>query len=166
MFKKFILTLVFSFSAALWSSTSFAADCSGEKASGGAFPQQYELSEYEGLAGCTMKFSENPNIASINATIRGNGELDSVTDRLPSEPLVISPYDSIGSYGGTFKMLSNATEAGTSDLLSTRHVNFVRFSDDLQQIVPNIAKSFEWNDDYTKLTFVLRKGHKLSLIHI
>jgi peptide/nickel transport system substrate-binding protein len=162
MVKKLFLTLVFSFSAVVWSSSSFAADCSGAKAAGGAFPQQYELSEYEGLAGCSMKFSENPNIASINATIRGNGEVGSVNDRLPSEPLVIAPYDSIGTYGGTFKMLSNATEAGTSDLLSTRHVNFVRFSDDLQIIVPNIAKSYEWNDDFTQLTFVLRKGHKWS----
>ena len=162
MFKKLFLTLVFSFSALILSSNTYAADCSGKKVDGGAFPMQFELSEYESLAGCTMSFKENPNVASINATIRGNGELGSVDSRLPDEPLVISPYDSIGSYGGTFKMLSNATEAGTSDLLSTRHVNFVRFSDDLQQIVPNIAKSYEWNDDYTQLTFVLRKGHKWS----
>ena len=59
-------------------------------------------------------------------------------------------------------MLSNATEAGTSDLLSTRHVNLVRYHDDLTTIVPNIAKDYEWNDDYTALTFTLRKGHKWS----
>ena len=59
-------------------------------------------------------------------------------------------------------MLSNATEAGTSDFLSVRHVNFVRFSDDLQTIVPNIAKGWKWNDDFTQLTFFLRKGHKWS----
>ena len=41
-------------------------------------------------------------------------------------------------------MLSNATEAGTSDLLSTRHVNFVRYHDDLTTIVPNVAKDYEW----------------------
>jgi peptide/nickel transport system substrate-binding protein len=41
-------------------------------------------------------------------------------------------------------------------------VNLVRYSDDLQTIVPNVAKSWEWNDDYTKLTFHLRKGHKWS----
>jgi ABC-type dipeptide transport system, periplasmic component len=59
-------------------------------------------------------------------------------------------------------MLSNATEAGTSDLLSTRHVNFVRYSDDLNTIVPNVAKEYSWNDDFTQLTFSLRKGHKWS----
>ncbi|MBT3902720.1 MAG: ABC transporter substrate-binding protein, partial [Pelagibacteraceae bacterium] len=162
MVKKFFLTLVFSFSVVVWSSNSFAAACSGASADAGKYPNQYEVSEYESAAGCSMSFSENPNIGSINATIVGNGELGSVQDRLPSEPLVVAPYDSIGSYGGTFRMLSNATEAGTSDLLSTRHVNFVRYHDDLTTIVPNVAKDYEWNDDYTQLTFTLRKGHKWS----
>ena len=128
----------------------------------GAYPQQYELAEYEAAAGCTMTFSENPDIGALNSRILGNGPLPGVADRLPSEPLVVAPYDSAGKYGGVFDMISNATEAGTSDLLSTRHVNLVRFSDDLQTIVPNIAKSWSWNDDYTQLTFNLRKGHKWS----
>jgi peptide/nickel transport system substrate-binding protein len=38
----------------------------------------------------------------------------------------------------------------------------VRYSDDLETIVPNVAKSWDWNDDYTQLTFHLRKGHKWS----
>ena len=91
MFKKLFLTLVFSFSTVVWSSNSFAADCSGASAAPGKYPGQYELSEYESAAGCTMSFSENPNIASINATIIGNGALGSVNDRLPSEPLVVVP---------------------------------------------------------------------------
>ncbi len=128
----------------------------------GAFPQQYELSEFEELAGCKLTFSENPEIAALNAKIMGNGELPPLAERLPKEPLVVAPYDSIGKYGGTFDMLSNATEAGTSDLLSVRHVNFVRFSDDLQTIVPNVAKGWEWNEDFTQLTFFLREGHKWS----
>ena len=110
-----------------------------------------------------MKFSDNPNIASINATIQGNpGSLPPVEDRLPDEPLVVVPYESIGKYGNTINFLSNATEAGTSDMLSTRHVNLLRFADDLTTIVPNVAKDYEWNDDFTTLTFMLRKGHKWS----
>ena len=116
MFKKLFLALVFSSTTALWSVSSYAA-CSGSTMNdglkGGKYPQQYELSEFESAAGCTMSFSENPNIASINATIQGNKGLAGVADRLPDEPLVIVPYDSIGSYGGTINFLSNATEAGT-----------------------------------------------------
>tara|TARA_R110002072_G_scaffold3472_13_gene25307 strand:+ start:605 stop:2644 length:2040 start_codon:yes stop_codon:yes gene_type:complete len=128
----------------------------------GAFPQQYELAEFQTLADCTLEMSENPDIAALNARIRGNPDMPALADRLPSEPLVVAPYDMIGSYGGTFNALSNATEAGTSDFMSVRHVNLVRYADDLTTIVPNVAKSWSWNDDYTQLTFVLREGHKWS----
>ena len=128
----------------------------------GKYPQQYELTEFEKAAGCKLAFSQNPDIGKLNSRIRGNPELPPVEQRLPDEPLVVAPYSSIGKYGGTFDMMSNATEAGTSDFLAIRHVNLVRYSDDLQTIVPNVAKSWEWNDDFTQLTFFLRKGHKWS----
>ncbi len=128
----------------------------------GAYPQVFELAEYQSLGNCTMEFSANPAIEDLNARIRGNGPLPSLADRIPSEPLILTPYESIGTYGGTFDALSNATEAGTSDFMSVRHVNLVRYSDDLQTIVPNVAKGWKWNDDFTQLTFYLRKGHKWS----
>ena len=129
----------------------------------GAYPQQYDLAEFQSLANCTLSFSANPDSAALNARIRGNPALPSdLANRLPSEPLVYAPYDAIGKYGGTLDVLSNATEAGTSDFLSVRHVNLVRYSDDLQTVVPNIAKGWEWNDDFTQLTFFLRKGHRWS----
>ena len=129
----------------------------------GAYPQQYDLAEFQSLANCTLSFSANPDSAALNARIRGNPALPSdLANRIPSEPLVYAPYDSIGKYGGTLDVLSNATEAGTSDFLSVRHVNLVRYSDDLQTVVPNIAKGWDWNDDFTQLTFFLRKGHRWS----
>ena len=166
MLKRFLLIILFLFASIVWSFGSFAGSCSGstmnDAHTGGKYSQQYELLTFESEADCTMMFSENPNIKNINATIQGNKGLAGVADRLPDEPLVIVPYDTIGSYGGTIKFLSNANEAGTSDMLSTRHVNLVRFADDLATIVPNVAKSYEWNDDFTQLTFILRKGHKWS----
>ncbi len=128
----------------------------------GAYPQQYDLAEFEAAANCTLTFQENPDIGALNARIRGNPALPPLAERLSSEPLVVAPYEMIGRYGGTFDVLSNATEAGTSDFLSVRHVNLVRYSDDLQTVVPNVAKSWTWNDDFTQLTFKLRKGHKWS----
>ena len=90
------------------------------------------------------------------------GDLPPLEERLPEEPLVVVPYDEIGQYGGRISGASVAPEAGNSEWLSVRHVNLLRFADDLQTIVPNMAKSFEWNDDYTELTVTLRKGHKWS----
>ncbi len=140
-----------------------AAECTpftvnGSAGPEGAFPQQYELSELD----CDLTYQGNPDMERLNDMIQGNPALPPVAERLPEEPLVLAPYDQIGTYGGTLDALSNATEAGTSDFLSVRHVNFVRFADDLKTIVPNIAKGWEWNADFTQLTFFLRKGHKWS----
>ena len=126
----------------------------------GAFPQQFELSEF--AANCDLTFSENPDIAALNAEITGNPDLPAVADRLPSEPLVLIPHQSVGQYGGTINSIAKALESGTSDMLSWRHVNLVRFSDDLETIVPSVAKSWEWNEDQTQVTFTLRAGHKWS----
>lgn len=38
----------------------------------------------------------------------------------------------------------------------------LRYSDDLVTIVPNVASSWAWNDDFTELTITLREGHKWS----
>lgn len=127
-----------------------------------AYPQQFELTEFETKASCDLAFAENPDIADLNAAILGNGALPPLAERLPEEPLVVAPYEAIGQYGGVVTGLSKATEAGTSDLLSVRHVNFVRYADDLKTVVPNVAKAWSWNDDYTVLTITLRKGHKWS----
>lgn len=135
-------------------------DMKGVKA--GAYPQQFELAEFEAAANCKLSFTTNPKIAALNGKIQGNGALPALSDRLPEEPLVVAPYDKIGTYGGVLDGLSNAPEAGTSDLLSVRHVSLVRYADDLKTIVPNIAKSWKWNDDFSQLTFHLRKGHKWS----
>lgn len=139
---------------------STVADTAGVEA--GQYPFQFELTEYQELGGCTLTFSENPDIAELNAQIAGNPELPPVAERLPAEPLVFQPYEQIGIYGGVLDGLSNATESGTSDLLSVRHVNFVAYASDLQTIVPNVAQGWEWNEDFTELLIFLREGHKWS----
>jgi peptide/nickel transport system substrate-binding protein len=129
----------------------------------GAHPQQYERAAFEAAAGCALAFRGNPEIAALNARIQGNPEpLPPVAERLPEEPLVVVPYASIGRHGGRLDMLSNASEAGTGEVMALRHVNLVRYADDLQTIVPNVAKGWSWNADYTALTFFLRRGHRWS----
>lgn len=58
--------------------------------------------------------------------------------------------------------LSRATESVTSDVLSQRHVNLVRCRDDRKISAPNIATGWAWDDDDTRLTFMLRLEHKWS----
>ncbi len=159
-----LMTAQFGFTSVAYAAVCPAATVADMKGvPAGMYPQQFELAEFQSLANCTMAFKGNPDAAAMNKQIIGNPKLPStLAERLPAEPLVVAPYDSIGKYGGTFDALSNATESGTSDFMAVRHVNLVRYSDDLETIVPNVAKGWEWNDDFTQLTFFLRKGHKWS----
>lgn len=162
--KKLLLSGVafVAFGGTAWASCPSVTVADMQGIGSGAFPQQFDLAEFEASGGCSMTFAENPSIGDLNGMIRGNGDLPALAERLPAEPLVVVPYDAIGQYGGILDALSNATESGTSDFLSVRHVNLFRYSDDLQTLVPNVAKSWEWNDDFTQLTVHLRKGHKWS----
>jgi peptide/nickel transport system substrate-binding protein len=85
----------------------------------GKYPQQFDLAEFERLAGCKLTFSENPDIGKLNSRIRGNPDLPPLAERLPEEPLVVAPYDSIGKYGGTFDMMCRMSpRAGSSTTIS------------------------------------------------
>ena len=103
-------------------------------------------------------FNENPMFAEKVK----KGELPPVEERLPKEPFVVTPYDGIGKYGGTLRGISISYESGTSEIMSWRHVNMVRFDDDCSTIVPNVAKEWRWNDDFTEILFRLREGHRWS----
>ncbi len=130
----------------------------------GAYPEQFELSEFEAAANCTLTLTGRDKYDDrlVQYGFLPSGDLPALEDRLPEEPLVVVPYDTVGKYGGRITGAVVGPEAGNSEWLSVRHVNLLRFADDLQTIVPNMAKSFAWNSDYTELTITLRKGHKWS----
>ena len=124
----------------------------------GKYPEQFELSEYETAGNCKLTFSDNPLFADAVKA----GTLPRIEDRLPAEPMIVQPYAEIGSYGGTMFGAALEPESGTSEILSWHQVNLVRFDDDQRTIVPNVAKDYSVNKDFTEYTFTLRKGHKWS----
>lgn len=150
-----ISLLVITSSVAFASDYSTVADVKGIKTE---FPQQLELNEFEKQTGEKLEFYENPMFAEKVK----KGELPPVEERLPEEPLVVLPYNEIGQYGGKLHGVCIGPGSGTSEFMAWRHANMVRFSDDCATIVPNVAKAWDWNDDYTEITFTLRKGHRWS----
>ena len=93
------------------------------------------------------------------------GKLPPLEERLPENPLVENPVSEVGKYGGKL-VLGTAFFLDDERLPSRADRNgFFQFSYPFPAqgpIKPNLAESWKWNDDGTKLTINLRKGIKWS----
>ena len=83
-------------------------------------------------------------------------DLPPLADRLPDDPVVIRPYESIGKYGGTARI----TIWDTWQFFNWEHA--VTISADMRGVLPNLAESFEVSEDGRTTTIRLRPGIKWS----
>jgi peptide/nickel transport system substrate-binding protein len=102
------------------------------------------------------QYSEAPMLTAMVEA----GTLPPVAERLPANPLVFQGAET-GVYGGNWRMAMRGADYNL--LFKTFGVdNLVTWSPDGQQVVPNLAESFEINEDGTEFTFTLREGLKWS----
>lgn len=110
------------------------------------------------VALAAAQYNESP----LLATAVQKGELPSVEDRLPENPLVVEPVQAIGRYGGTLRL----GLLGPADLAVQYWPLFVeplvRWDRTGGAVVPNLAEGWNVSDDSRKYTFSLRKGIKWS----
>jgi peptide/nickel transport system substrate-binding protein len=104
------------------------------------------------------KFKESPLLAEqVKA-----GKLPSVDKRLPTNPLVIKPWDSIGKYGGRWR----SGMLGRSDTpwlgRSIGNDALMRWAPDLKSVLTNVPEKWEVSADGKTFTFYLRAGMKWS----
>ena len=112
-----------------------------------------------GLTAQEMMYSEAPVLAEQVAA----GELPPLEERLPDNPLVLQPLEEIGHYGGTLRR-------GSANLGTYLTHNFTREPLTMWHlpvtgdgpIRPNLAESWESNEDFTVWTVQLRSGVKWS----
>jgi peptide/nickel transport system substrate-binding protein len=90
------------------------------------------------------------------------GTIPPLAERLPLNPMVVQPFESVGKYGGDLRA---ALVGGGSLNMMHRYQGYeplVRYTPDFGGVIPNVAESFEANEDATAYTFKLREGHKWS----
>ena len=90
-----------------------------------------------------------------------SGELPPVAERLPAEPQVVEAA-SIGTYGGTWRMGMRGGGDNGMIVKSVAYEGLVRFDHNWQEVLPNLAVSWESSEDAREHTFTLREGVKWS----
>ncbi|MBX3051331.1 MAG: ABC transporter substrate-binding protein [Caldilineaceae bacterium] len=108
-------------------------------------------------AGGIAEYHEAPELAALVAS----GDLPAVEERLPVEPIVVEPDEAIGKYGGTLVASIDGQRPVAADV-NYFLIEPLTVHNPQEEIVPNVASGWEWNDDYTQLTLTLRKGIKWS----
>lgn len=91
-----------------------------------------------------------------------NHQLPPVESRLPRIPMIVSPADSLGKYGGTWHM-AQLPERDYALLIRTiGYEPLLRWTPQWTGITPNVALSYETNSTATDFTFRLRPGMRWS----
>jgi peptide/nickel transport system substrate-binding protein len=104
-------------------------------------------------------FGESPELASRARS----GDLPPVGDRLPPNPLVVVPMDEIGQYGGEIRRGLSSDISQWPGLMKAMSENLLAFSRPMgESIGPNLAESWEYQDEGRAAVFRLRKGVKWS----
>ena len=117
-----------------------------------------ESEEAEAMDDTMADGKEAPALAEMVAA----GELPPLEERLPLEPLVVEPYESLGEYGGTW----HRAFRGVKDFHAWGRINYdpvLRWAPNFADpVLPGLAKDWEWNEEGTELTLFFREGLKWS----
>ena len=103
-------------------------------------------------------YNEAPMLSELVAA----GKLPPVEDRLPLEPLVVEPVESIGKYGGTAHAVHMNPESLEDGINLNPYEPMLRIAGDYRTFVPNLATGYEYRNDGKTLLLYLRKGVKWS----
>jgi peptide/nickel transport system substrate-binding protein len=109
-------------------------------------------------AAAQSEYTEAPARAALVAA----GELPPVAERLPANPLVVEPIDSVGQYGGIW----HRAWRGINDFHVFGRIIYdpvLRWPrDPADPVQPGLAERWEWNEDGTEMTLYFREGLKWS----
>lgn len=89
------------------------------------------------------------------------GKLPPLTDRLPKEPMVLTPIEEIGQYGGQMAWINYGPSLGGYEYQFLYEAPY-RWSADATKVEPNLAIAYEYAPDGMSMTLTFRQGVKWS----
>lgn len=108
------------------------------------------VDEYENATGNTItEFHQSPMLDAQ--------DLPPVEDRLPAEPGVIVPVEGVGQYGGVLD-----TQGWLPYVWFPWQTYMFRIDESASGVLPDVAKAYEYSEDYKTFTLYLREGVKWS----
>jgi peptide/nickel transport system substrate-binding protein len=113
------------------------------------------------VAGGTAKAAGGKEAPQLAAMVK-DGKLPALADRLPQNPMVVKPWEKIGTYGGTLRRGLRGSSDHNGILRMVGNQSLVRWNLEFTQVLPNLAEKWEASDDATQFTFHLIKGVKWS----
>ncbi len=96
------------------------------------------------------------------ARLVAQGKLPPVEDRLPENPLVLHPIESIGRYGGTLQsgMIAKGLNEEMNRIMGME--KFLFYDATGTRIVPSVAADWHQSEDGRRLRIHLRRGMRWS----
>ncbi len=89
-------------------------------------------------------------------------KLPPLAERLPVNPLVVTPVEKVGIYGGQLRRGLRGSADHNGILRMVGNQGLVRWNLEFTEPLPNVAEKWDVNADATVYTFYLRKGMKWS----
>ena len=112
-----------------------------------------------------LRYTPEQNLAMKEAPMLTEqvkrGELPSLEERLPENPMVVPVVEELGLYGGTWRKYETYADFVIMRLLNN-YYPLTRWSPEGNAIIPGAAASWEYSQDGLSITFHLRRGMKWS----
>ncbi len=107
-----------------------------------------------------LSFNEAPMLAEKVAS----GALPPVEERLPENPRIITPVESVGTYGGVWRRAFKGPSDrwGPTKLMEERVLRATMDGEQNVSYVPGWVESYDANEDSSQYTFHLREGMRWS----
>ena len=106
----------------------------------------------------TTEYNEAPTLKELVS----QGKLPPIEERLPNNPLVLKPFEKIGTYGGTLHTVLYAQPSDGMALKINQPSLTYLDTEDMLTVTPGLVESWEYSEDYKTLTLYFRQGVKWS----